>query len=125
MDKDEVVTLLRDALLDGRLQPWKAEEAAMEEGIPVPDNFAVAVLARRAFVAEKSGVSFQHIALPEKPYLIEYRCPKDGSRWWLAAGDTYVCCGMCGTELELLRDEGDRYKPLVEQYFQYIFDCFL
>ena len=51
MDKDEVVTLLRDALLDGRLQPWKAEEAALEEGIPVPDNFAVAVLARRAFVA--------------------------------------------------------------------------
>jgi hypothetical protein len=98
------------------LQPWKAEEAAFESGIPIPDNYSVAARARRAFIAEKSGVSFQHITLPEKPYLIEYLCPKDKSRWWLAAYDTYVCCGMCGADLEILSDEGKRYKPLVQNY---------
>lgn len=116
MGMDMVVMRLKDALLDGRMQPWKAEEAALEEGVKIPDNFAIAAMARRAFVSEKSGVTFQHIALPDKPYLIEYSCPQDGSRWWLAAGDTYVYCGMCGTALEMVRDDGERYKPLVLNY---------
>lgn len=116
MGVDKIVSLLKDDLLDGRLQPWKVEEAAIEAGIAVPDNFTVAAQARRAFVAEKSGVPFKHITLPDKPYLVEYLCPEDGSRWWLAAEDTYVCCGMCGSALEILSDEDYRYKPLVLNY---------
>ncbi len=115
MDEKTVVFHLRDAMLEGSFPPWKAEEAAKEAGISEPKNNIIATKARRAFVEVKSGHNFQHIILPEKPYIIEYRCPRDGTRWSLAAGDYDQNCGICGAALRIV-DEGISYKPLVNNY---------
>jgi hypothetical protein len=115
MDRDDVVKKIKDALVKGEIAPWKTEDEAKKEGIPTPENIVVGAMARRAFVEEKSGHTFCHIALPEHPYHIGYRCPKDGTIWTLAADDTYVRCGMCATPLEVL-EENERYKPLVNNY---------
>ncbi len=116
MNMNASVERIKEAMLAGKFTPWKAEETALQEGVQSPHHFSVAAIARRAFIEEKSGEQFHHITLPEKPYLIEYRCPKDGTRWSLAAGDTQTGCIFCGTQLEKLGDEKLRYKPLVNNY---------
>jgi hypothetical protein len=75
MDRDDVVKKIKDALVKGEIAPWKTEDEAKKEGIPTPENIVVGAMARRAFVEEKSGHKFYHIALPENPYHIGYRCP--------------------------------------------------
>jgi len=115
MNLDDIAKKIKDVLIKGELVPWKAEEAAEKEGVPVPDSIRAGAMARRAFVEEKSGSKFCHIELPQNPYHIGYRCPQDGTIWTLAADDTDVHCGMCGTPLEVL-SENERYKPLVNNY---------
>ena len=115
MNLDDIAKKIKDVLIKGELAPWKAEEAAEKEGVPVPDSIRAGAMARRAFVEEKSGSKFCHIELPQNPYHIGYRCPQDGTIWTLAADDTDVHCGMCGTPLEVL-SENERYKPLVNNY---------
>ena len=123
MAHSDAVTKIRDMLLGGDIAPWKAESAALKEGIPSPDHITVGVQARRAFVEEKSGHNFHHLLLPEKPYCIGYRCPKDGTLWTLASDDTDSRCGLCGNALEIL-DEKDRYQPLVNNYIGGVEDYF-
>jgi len=115
MDRDDVVGKIKKALIKREIAPWKAEDAAVKEGIAKPENILVGTMARRAFIEEKSGHKFYHIVLPENPYHIGYRCPQDGTIWTLAADDTYVRCGICATPLEVL-EENERYKPLVNNY---------
>ncbi len=115
MERDDVVKKIKDALINGKILPWKAEAKAAKMGIAAPENIVVGTLARRAFVEEKSGHKFFHIVVPENPYHTGYRCPKDGTLWTLAADDTDVRCGMCATPLEVL-PEGERHKPLVNNY---------
>ena len=115
MERDDIVKKIKDALIKGEIPPWKTEDEVKKQGIPTPENIVVAAMARRAFVEEKSGHKFYHIVLPENPYHIGYRCPKDGTLWTLAADDTYVRCGMCATPLQVL-EENERYKPLVNNY---------
>ena len=116
MNREVATEKIKDAMLEGKFAPWKAEDVALEDGIPLPENIVVAAMARRRFVEEKSREKFHHIILPEKPYLIEYRCPHDDSKWSLAAEDTYVRCGMCAAPLEIMERDEDRYKPLVQSY---------
>jgi len=115
MNSEETAKKITDMIHSGEIAPWKAEQAASEAGVSVPGNIAVAAKARRLFVEEKSGNKFCHIVLPEKPYHIAYRCPQDGTLWTLAADDTYLCCGMCGTPLDVVEEE-KRYSPLVNNY---------
>ena len=123
MPFDDIVKNLSDRMLEGKLAPWKAEEAALEEGLTGPEYITAGVAARRVFVEAKSGQSFQHIVLPDQPYYTAYRCPKDQSLWTLAADDTYIRCGMCGTPLEVL-PEPQRHKPLVNNYIGGVEDHF-
>ncbi|MBT8351520.1 MAG: hypothetical protein KJO26_09850, partial [Deltaproteobacteria bacterium] len=123
MISKEVVKKIKNMMLQGEIAPWKAEAAALKEGIPSPENITVGVMARRAFVEEKSGHKLHHIVLPEKPYHIAYRCPNDDSSWTLAADDTDLSCGMCYTPLEIL-PENERHKPLVNNYIGGIEDYY-
>jgi hypothetical protein len=115
MRNQDMVTKIKDMLLKGEIAPWKAEAVALKEGMPSPENITVGVMARRAFVEEKSGYQLHHIVLPEKPYHNSYRCPNDGSLWTLAADDTDLRCGMCATPLETL-PEKERHNSLVHNY---------
>lgn len=124
MNLDNVVKKITEKLIKGEIPPWRAESEAKKEGIPIPENITAGTMARRGFVEEKSGHKLKHIVLPEKPYHIAYRCPNDGTSWTLAADDTYISCGLCGTALEVLEDENERYKPLVNNYIGGIEDYF-
>lgn len=115
MNSEDITKSIADMIHNGKIVPWKAEQAASEAGVSVPENIAVAAKARRLFIEAKSGNQFCHIVLPEKPYQIAYRCPKDGTLWTLAADDTYLCCGLCGTSLDLV-EEKKRFSPLVNNY---------
>ncbi len=115
MKIEETAKKIADMIYNGKIAPWKAEQAAVDAGISIPGNIAVAAKARRLFIEEKSGNNFCHIVLPEKPYHIAYRCPEDGTLWTLAADDTHRCCGICGTSLVVLEEE-KRYGPLVNNY---------
>ena len=115
MAQEDTIKKIRDLLLTGKTAPWKAEDIALEKGIPSPENITVGTLARRAFVEEKSGYRFEHIVIPEQPYHIGYRCPRDGTLWTLAAQDRYTRCGLCDTPLEMI-DESERYQRLVNNY---------
>jgi hypothetical protein len=119
-----VAEKIKGMILKGAYPPWKAEDAAQELGVPVPDNFEVAAMARRALVEEKSGHPLRHIVLPEKPYQINYRCPNDGTLWSLAADDTSLCCGLCAAPLGVLNEDEERYKPLVLNYIGGIEDYY-
>ncbi|KPJ77438.1 MAG: hypothetical protein AMJ54_08000 [Deltaproteobacteria bacterium SG8_13] len=123
MTFEDIVKTLSDRMLQGGLAPWKAEDAALEEGLAGPENITAGVAARRAFVEAKSGHSFRHIMLPERPYHTGYRCPNDQSLWTLAAEDTHIRCGMCDTPLEPL-PAAQRHKPLVNNYIGGIEDYF-
>jgi hypothetical protein len=115
MNFENTAKKMAEMMHKGEIVPWKAEQVAQEEGLSTPDNIAVAAMARRMFIEEKSGYKFCHIVLPEKPYQIAYRCPKDRTLWTLAADDNDVNCGLCGTSLEILDDE-NRYSPFVNNY---------
>jgi len=115
MSSKDTIKKIAEMIHKGETAPWKAEQAALNEGAPVPDYIAVAAAARRMFLEEKSGYRFHHIVLPERPYQIGYRCPRDDSRWTLAADDIYLFCGLCGTPLDLLEEE-KRFGPLVNNY---------
>ncbi len=123
MIREEIVTKIKNMLLKGEIAPWKAEAAALKEGISNPKNITTGVMARRAFIEEKSGCKFHHIVMPEKPYHVAYRCPNDATLWTLATDDTYIRCGICGTPLEML-DEKERHQPLVNNYIGGIEDYY-
>ena len=123
MSFEDIVRSLSDRMLEGKIAPWKAEDVALAEGLAEPENIRAGVAARRVFVEAKSGHSFHHIVLPDKPYHTAYRCPNDQSLWNLAADDTYIRCGICGTPLEVL-PEPERHKPLVNNYIGGIEDHF-
>ncbi len=116
MDHADLARKLADQLLAGQLQPWRAEDAALEAGAATPDNFRIGALARRRFLEDKSGVKLRHLVLPDKPYSIEYNCPRDHTHWILAANDTFSRCGLCGTPLEPRVPGKTSYLPLVNNY---------
>ncbi len=115
MEHKDVVKKVTEMLVNGDITPWNAEEAAAEQGLAVPENITAGVEARRAFVAHKTGHELHHLVMPEKPYHVAYRCPKDNTLWTLAEGDIYTKCTLCGSDLKIL-PEDERHKPLVNSY---------
>ncbi len=115
MSRSKTVDKIKDMLLAGEAAPWKAEDLAEQEGFAPTESIVLGTQARRAFVEAKSGHAFDHIVMPQRPYQIAYRCPRDGTHWTLAAEDRYDRCGLCGTSLQML-DEKERYQPLVNNY---------
>ena len=115
MNWNDIAEKIAEMIQNNNMAPWKAEQVALEEGVPVPDHLAVAAQGRRLFIEERSGHKFHHIVLPPEPYQISYRCPNDGTLWTLAADDTDIASGLCGTPLDML-EEQKRYSPLVNNY---------
>lgn len=116
-NKEEMVDKVAEQIRAGEIQPWKVESALEEEhGIGSPDVYEAAALCRRRFVERLTGYEFKYIELPEKPYMMQWICPKDGSIWHLEARDEDTVCTYCGSALER-HGEGDKgYRALVNNY---------
>ena len=88
-DNRKLVEELAGKIKSGDVQPWKAETVLLEEyGVSAPDHFQIAALSRRECIEELTGQKFNYLELPEKPYLLQWHCPKDNSIWQLEARET-------------------------------------
>lgn len=116
MDQTDIAKKISEQMLNAEIAPWTAENAALEAGLQPPEHLVAATLARRLFLETKSGIKLNHLVMPDKPYSIEYQCPRDGSHWILAANDTFCRCGMCDTPLVPLVAGKKSYLPLVNNY---------
>jgi hypothetical protein len=63
-----------------------------------------------------TGCEFRHLELPDRPYLMKWRCPKDNTEWHLAAGDMDTSCAYCGSALDPFGTDANRFLPLVHNY---------
>ncbi len=116
-NSETLVQELAGKIKTGEVQPWKAESVLLEEyNVSAPDHFRIAALSRRECIEELTGQKFNYLELPEEPYLLQWRCPKDNSIWHLEARDTDTVCTQCGSALESYGTESDRYRPLVNNY---------
>jgi hypothetical protein len=116
-NNEKLVEDLASKIKAGEVQPWKAESVLVEEyNVSIPEHFQIAALSRRKCIEELTGHKFNYLELPEKPYLMQWRCPKDNSIWHLEARDTGTACTRCGSTLEPYGDDEDRFRPLVNNY---------
>ncbi len=118
MSNDETLTdVIAGKIRSGEVQPWKAESVLLEEyNVSSPEHFRIAALSRRKCIEELTGHDFKYLGLPEKPYLMQWRCPNDNSIWHLEARDADTNCTQCGSSLEPYGAESDRFRPLVNNY---------
>jgi len=76
-DNRKLVEELAGKIKSGDVQPWKAEAVLLEEyGVSAPDHFLIAALSRRECIEKLTGIKFNYLELPEKPYLLQWRCPE-------------------------------------------------
>ena len=116
-DNNNIVEEIAGKIKSGDVQPWKAESVLLEEyNIGPPDHFRIAALSRRKNIEDMTGHKFNYLELPEKPYLMQWRCPKDNSIWHLEARDTDTACTSCGSALEPYGTGANRYLPLANNY---------
>jgi hypothetical protein len=114
---ENLVEEIAGKIKTGEVQPWKAESVLLEEyNASYPGQFRTAALCRRKNIEELTGHKFNYLELPEKPYLMQWRCPKDNSIWHLEARDIDTACTHCGSALEPYGTEADRFRPLVNNY---------
>ncbi len=100
-DNKKLVEELAGKIKSGEVQPWKAESVLLEEyGVSAPEHFQIAALSRRKCIEELTGLRFNYLDLPERPYLMQWLCPKENSIWQLEARDTDAACTQCGSALE-------------------------
>ncbi|NIA19382.1 MAG: hypothetical protein GWP07_02970 [Xanthomonadaceae bacterium] len=116
MNQTDIAKKIGEQILNGEIAPWNAEVTALEAGLQPPEHLVAGTLARRLFLEAKSSIKLNHLVMPEKPYSIEYTCPRDGSHWILAANDAFTRCGMCNTPLEPRVAGKTSYLPLVNNY---------
>ena len=116
-DNEKLVEELAGKIKTGEVQPWKAESVLLEEyNVSAPEYFRTAALSRRKCIEELTGHKFNYLELPEKPYMMQWRCPKDNSIWHLEARDTDTSCTQCGSVLEPYGTDEERFRPLVNNY---------
>ncbi len=116
-ENNKLIEELADKIKTGKVQPWKAESVLLEEyDVRAPEHFQIAALSRRKCIEELTGQKFNYLELPEKPYLMQWHCPKDNSIWQLEARDTDTVCTHCGSALEPHGSGSDRFLPLVNNY---------
>ena len=116
-DNEKIIDEMAGKIKTGEVQPWKVESALIKDyKIKSPDHFYIAAVCRRKNIEELTGHKFNYIELPEKPYLIQYRCPKDKSIWHLEARDTDTICTYCGTTLEPYETEAENFLQLAGNY---------
>ncbi len=116
-NNENLADVIAGKIKSGEVQPWKAESVLQEEyKVVPPEHFRIAALSRRKCIEELTGHKFNYLELPEKPYLMQWRCPKDNSIWHLEARDTDANCTHCKSTLEPYGNEEDRFRPLVNNY---------
>ncbi|MDR4507287.1 MAG: hypothetical protein MRJ65_03450 [Candidatus Brocadiaceae bacterium] len=116
-DKEKIVEELAERIKTGEIQPWKAESTLLEEyQMSSPEHFRMASLGRRRFVEGLTSIKFNYLELPEKPYLMQWKCPKDNSIWHLEARDEDTACSYCGSLLEPYENGSKRFLPLANNY---------
>ncbi len=116
-DKGKIIDEIAGRIKSGEIQPWKTESVLLEEyNIEFPEHFRIAALSRRKNIEELTGHEFNYLELPDKPYLMKWRCPKDNSIWHLEARDEDTVCSNCGSTLEPHGTGEERFLPLVNNY---------
>ncbi len=116
-NNEALIDVIVDKIKSGEIQPWKVESILLEEyKVLPPEHFRIAALSRRKCIEEFTGHKFKYLELPEKPYLMQWRCPKDDTIWHLEARDTNTNCTCCGSSLEPYGIDADRFRPLVNNY---------
>jgi hypothetical protein len=116
-ENENLVEVISGKIKTGEIQPWKAESVLLEEyNASSPEYFRTAALSRRRCIEELTGHKFNYLELPDKPYLMQWRCPNDNSIWHLEARDIDTTCTHCGSALEPYGTEADRFRPLVNNY---------
>ncbi len=116
-NQEQLVNDVAEKIKAGQVQPWKAESLLLDEyGMASPEHFRVAALCRRKVIEDLAGHEFRHLELPDKPYLMKWRCPHDDAEWHLSAFDMDTTCAYCGGDLEPLGTDAKRFLPLVNNY---------
>ncbi|GJQ60233.1 MAG: hypothetical protein SCALA701_30340 [Candidatus Scalindua sp.] len=116
-DEGKIIEEITGKIKSGEVQPWKAESVLIEEcGLKAPEHYRIAAVSRRRVIEELTGYEFNYLELPEQPYLMQWRCPKDKSIWHIEARDQDTACTRCGASLEPFGEEGERYRPLANNY---------
>ncbi len=117
IDKGKIVEEIVGKIRTGDVQPWKTESVLLEEyGVKAPEQYRIAALSRRRVIEEFTGHTFNYLELPEKPYLMQWRCPKDKSIWHIEARDKETVCTRCGSALEPYGEDEERFRPLANNY---------
>ncbi len=116
-NKENIVEEIAGKIKTGAVHPWKTESVLIEEyDMESPEHFRIAALSRRKLIEELTGHKFNYLELPDKPYITNWRCPKDNANWHLEAEDTDRVCLYCGTGLEPHGAGAKRFLPLAANY---------
>jgi hypothetical protein len=123
----KIVDEVANKIVTGDIQPWKVEKLLLKEyKITSPGHYRLAALSRRKVIGDSTGYQFNYLEMPDKPYLMKWRCPKDGSIWYLEARDMDTICSYCGSTLEPYGTGAERFLPLaanyvggIEEYYSY------
>ena len=116
-DTGKIIEEITVKIKSGEIQPWKVESVLLEEyGMNSPEHFHTAALIRRRLIEGLTGYTFDYLELPEKPYLMQWCCPKDNSIWHIEARDHDTVCSRCGSQLDPYGAETDRFRPLANNY---------
>ena len=116
-NKEKMVDEVANRIATGDVQPWKAEEFLLKEcGIISPEHYRLAALSRRKLIGDLTGYQFNYLEMPDKPYFVKWRCPKDGSIWHLEARDMDTVCSYCRSVLEPYGTGAERFLPLAANY---------
>lgn len=108
---DEIVSLL----LSGEIPPWKVEIYLIEKyNLSAPENYMHAAMARRKFLEYKTNLKFKYLPLPDKPYLLNYRCGNCDVDYQLAAYDESQTCSLCSQPLMPIKPQ--KPYPLTSNY---------
>ena len=127
LSKGRIVDEVANRIAAGDVQPWKAEAFLLKEyEVIPPEHYYLAVLIRRKLISDLTGYDFNYLEMPDKPYIMKWRCPNDGSIWLLEARDRDTFCSSCGSALEPYGSQGERFLPLavnyiggIEEYYSY------
>ena len=93
---EKIVDKVANKIASGDVQPWKVETLLLKEyGIVSPKHYCLAALSRRKVIEDLTGHQFNYLEIPDKPYFVKWRCPKDGSIWHLEARDKDTICYYC------------------------------
>jgi hypothetical protein len=108
---------VKNKITSGEVQPWKIEKLLLEKyGIVQPKNYRLATIIRRKILEDLTGHQFKYLEMPEEPYHVKWRCPKDKSIWFLESRDKYTICSICGSMLEPYDNSKERFMPLSSNY---------